>query len=421
LVKDLRHRDFADICGQVVKQFPGNRGCELYITDYTENKEMFFYAPPEMDGNEEREGDEFGYTAVPKKSWPGPYGYLVLQVNTQEPHSSYANASVREGDFVLLQNVRAKIRTDISKLQGDMWPDQANPDRVQIVKSMSINKSPEVQALLTRKERYWAARKAKAQANEEGERKQLTRSEKKRLRKQQNKANATADEQQEEPNDVCEEQIGPTIVSSKKELNQHVRCGYQEIPISTIRNILDPENKRHTCKIPNGTTQILPFVNAKYRARVRVIDFHPKVVEDFAIVSNHPMPGTPTDLDPSQTHEWAFSLLLEDAMKSKPVGGESDTMWVTLHHKEVQYLFSNNVGDPADLRANQALLSKVKQQLFLLWGNLEEKKEDEVVSNRPFECCLMEYGIEMDDEDPEKATTPFGYKRVYAMSSTTIL
>jgi hypothetical protein len=96
-------------------------------------------------------------------------------------------------------------------------------------------------------------------------------------------------------------------------------------------------------------------------------------------------------------------------------------MWVMLHHEEVQYLFGNNVGDPTDLHVSQALLSKVKQQLFLLWGNLEEKKEDEEVSNRPFECCLMEYGVDMDTDDPERATTRFGYRRFYAMFGTTIL
>jgi protection of telomeres protein 1 len=86
LVKDLRHRNFADICGQVVKQFSGARGTELYITDYTENKEMFFYAPPEMLSDEDRDGDDYGYTVGSKKKWPGPFGHLVLKVNTKDPH-----------------------------------------------------------------------------------------------------------------------------------------------------------------------------------------------------------------------------------------------------------------------------------------------------------------------------------------------
>ena len=112
LVKDLRHYDFADICGQVVKKFEGNRGVELYITDHTENKEVFFYAPPEMDADKDRDGDDYGYTTGAKKEWPGPYGFLVLKVNTRDPHSTYARDFVKEGDIVLLKNVKMKIMVD---------------------------------------------------------------------------------------------------------------------------------------------------------------------------------------------------------------------------------------------------------------------------------------------------------------------
>jgi hypothetical protein len=112
LVKDLRHYDFADICGQVVKKFEGARGVELYITDYTENKEVFFYAPPEMDADKDRDGDDYGYTTGQKKEWPGPYGFLVLKVNTRDPHSTYARSFVKEGDIILLKNVKMKIMAD---------------------------------------------------------------------------------------------------------------------------------------------------------------------------------------------------------------------------------------------------------------------------------------------------------------------
>ena len=112
LVKDLRHYDFANICGQVVKKFEGGRGVELYITDYTENKEFFFYAPPEMDADKDRDGDDYGYTTGTKKEWPGPYGFLVLKVNTRDPHSTYARDFVKEGDIILLKNVKMKIMAD---------------------------------------------------------------------------------------------------------------------------------------------------------------------------------------------------------------------------------------------------------------------------------------------------------------------
>ena len=208
----------------------------------------------------------------------------------------------------------------------------------------------------------------------------------------------------------------------KKGVNPNVRCGHQEVPISSIRTILDPDNKIHTVKMPNGKAQVVPLVNANYRARARVIDYMPKKIEDFAMPADDPRLGPPDNPYSSQSHEWCFQLLLEDATKPKAsIDANLDTVWVGLHHEEAQYLFGNNVGDPKDLRKDAALLAKVKQQLFLLWGNLEEKKSDEELSNLPFECCLMEHGVPMNDSDPRKATTPFGYIRLYALFGTTIL
>lgn len=428
LIKDVRHRDFSDLCAQVVKSFPGQYGMELYVTDYTENKEVFFYAPPEMEAKEQRDGDNYGYTTGVKKAWPGPYGFLILKINTRDPHSAFAKAHVKEGDFVYLKNVKMKIKEDRTKLEGDMWPDDKNSEKIQIEMGDRIKQSSQVEELLNRKERYWSARAAKeASMTAESDTKQptkLTKSEKNKRNKQKKKATDAAAAVEE--NALLEEaksEVQPAKATpfNKKDLNPNIRCGHPEIPISSVRTILDPDNKIHTHKMPNGKTQLLPFVNAKYRTRVRVIDFQPKQIESFAIPSDDPSLGSPIGADSSQAYEWCFSLRVEDAAVPKSFVDENeDTMWVTVHHAEAQYLFGNNVGDPADLRTDKALLAKVKQQMFLLWGNLEEEKEDEEVSNRPFECCLMEYGIEMDDDDPDKKKTPFGYRRFYAMFGTTI-
>ena len=76
--------------------------------------------------------------------------------------------------------------------------------------------------------------------------------------------------------------------------------------------------------------------------------------------------------------------------------------------------------DPKDLYHNHRILSKLREKLCILWGNLEEKKDDQQLSNRPFECCLAEYGIEMDDDDPQKASQHFGWIRMYSMEGVTI-
>jgi protection of telomeres protein 1 len=255
------------------------------------------------------------------------------------------------------------------------------------------------------------------------QKKSQKKKEKKKQQKRDAAAAAAAAAASPENADGNEAEAAEQIaVATRKSLNTNIRCGHQEVPIRPIRFILDPDNKIHTVKMPNGTAQVVPFVNAKYRTRARVIDYMPKKVEDFTMPVDDPRLGPPGNPYSSQSHEWCFQLLLEDATKAKTsVDAKLDTVWVGLHHEEAQYLFGNNVGDPKDLRQDATLLAKVKQQLFLLWGNLEEKEEDEELSNLPFECCLMEHGVPMNDSDPCKATTPFGYIRLYAMFGTTIL
>jgi hypothetical protein len=73
----------------------------------------------------------------------------------------------------------------------------------------------------------------------------------------------------------------------------------------------------------------------------------------------------------------------------------------------------------------------LRERLFILWGNLEEiqngdgndeQKMKQELSNLPFECCVMEYGVEMDEDDPERGIGPIGaWKRFYGLFGATIL
>lgn len=159
LVQDLQSFVFSDVCVEVVKKFINYNGnCELYVTDYTPNKQMFYYAPPEEKNDLVRDGDEFGYNGPPKRDWPGPYGFLVLKVNMVDPHASFANHSVSEGDMIALENVKVKLMPNNSRLEGDMWPDQHNPSKVQVRKL--DRRRTEITNLLMRKSKYLAERQA---------------------------------------------------------------------------------------------------------------------------------------------------------------------------------------------------------------------------------------------------------------------
>lgn len=74
--------------------------------------------------------------------------------------------------------------------------------------------------------------------------------------------------------------------------------------------------------------------------------------------------------------------------------------------------------EAVDLRQNETVLAKLREKLFVLWGNLEERKQQMVeqgseglpaLNNMPFECCIKEYGVlvrgamdESDDEDEDE-------------------
>lgn len=429
LVQDLRHHVFADIFGLVVKIFPSQPGsCELYVTDYTANDALFYYRPPEEETDEQRDGDEFGYHQPTKRAWPGPYGYLVLKINAKDPHAHYINTTLNEGDFVLLRNVKMKIMAEGARLEGDMWPDHLNPDKVLVSKTANTN-IPEALAILARRDAYWENRLGK---KPQADKKPFNKTERGRQRKQRAKEKRAAA--------TSAGADGHGRGSSRKtndigNLNKHIRCGHQETPLSTVKDVLDPNNLRHTHTAPDGRTFDLPFINANYRAKVRIIDFEPKRLEDFAVMALPDDEEEDEELSPIDAmeltprvpqYEWFFSLVLEDASSSKTSTGpaEANQIEVTVHNQEAQHLFGNDVEGAQDLRKTPQLMAKLREKMCILWGNLEERREGEPLSNLPFECCISEYGIERDSNDPgviKVARAPSDYMKLFRMHNTTIL
>ena len=76
------------------------------------------------------------------------------------------------------------------------------------------------------------------------------------------------------------------------------------------------------------------------------------------------------------------------------------------------------------------MLKQVEEKLFILWGNLLELKTemrdrgsdlplppgDNRLQNKPFECCIEEYGHEV----PIIASNPEGYQRMHRLAQTFI-
>ena len=294
-----------------------------------------------------------------------------------------------------------KIRNEGAKLEGDMWQDDKSPDRINMMKL--TRDVPEVMEIRARKEKYWASRKGKEPQLQPQE---VVGKSAKKARKKLKKRQAEEEEARKQA--VESEDVG----KRGDTVNEYIRCSNEVATVTSMRHILDPDNVRHTAE-RRGVKFIIPFINAKYRARARVVDFLPKPLEEFAV---SPLPGDEPekssmdimDYEASPKFEWSFDLLLEDASS----GARKEQIWVTVGHEEAQYLFGKDMPDPQNLRHDVRLLTQLREKLCILWGNLEERGEGEAVSNKPFECCVWEYGVEMDDDDPEKAVAPRGWKKM---------
>lgn len=223
----------------------------------------------------------------------------------------------------------------------------------------------------------------------------------------------------------------------------------------------------------------LPFINANFRAHVRVKDYLPHRLEDFAFakvkrsiydaLSDDEQAGSSSD-DQDETldqyidatkisgWEWRFYLRLEDAEPSGE-GNTTDSLWVAVDNAAAQCLLSMNA---SDLRNSKRMVSRLREKLFYLWGDLEEHKtkkllqterggkqaranqppvdsdDDEDASgksahpladatslapaNRPFACCIKQYGVPIRETDELKADAGERqrWQRMYGLFGTQI-
>lgn len=241
----------------------------------------------------------------------------------------------------------------------------------------------------------------------------------------------------------------------------------------------------------------IPFICAKFRTVVRVVDFFPNRLEDFAYsrrvseydaLSNCGEDST-SDLDSasdddddrgSRIWEWRFSLRLEEATDQR-TSSHKKNFWVVVDNMDAQLLLSLDACEYVflqmfsllelaacqsypliirySLHRDQDARDNLRERLFVLWGDLEERKaaralagrvkrvgrpnptdrpsldssgdEDfgsigpsraEVVANRPFACCVRQYGIKVVEKDPRRADAGRGWKwkRMHGLFGTKI-
>ncbi|OJD29727.1 telomere-binding alpha subunit central domain-containing protein [Diplodia corticola] len=426
LIKNVGPGQFVDIVVEVVRMY--QHAGEIYVTDYTENNLLYRYNHPNenLDIDMGRDGDAYDYTGqTRRKEWPGPFGQMTLQVKLWEPHGTFAFNRIREGEIVELKNVHIKMDSSGTKIEGALHGDRQYPDRINVISMRHRQWDPRVCALEGRKETHMQATVSREQRGPE---KQQTRKEKRKekkanLRKRNREAALTEE---------------PVSDSDHVGLNPHVKCERPQDPTTRLTDI--ENNERRMYRTPNGVDCDLPFVNAMYKARVRVVDFWPDNLEDFSESLDDPGFNDVSEENPTQSSttytalstgtprwEWHFFLLVEDARQ--PPGSKSPVrIPLLVSHKDAECLLCL---DAVDLRKDEKTLSQLRNKLFILWGDLEELKSegkdplDEAVakqhSSRAFDCCVKETGTTIKPEPAMAgAKTEPSYQRIYHIHGTTI-
>ncbi|KAL8827585.1 MAG: hypothetical protein Q9170_006960 [Blastenia crenularia] len=529
-IKDVKVETFYDLVGQVVKIYPSNGVVELYLTDYTSNNLLFNYewGRDDPDAEPDDGGSLYNSPSSTSRKWAGPSGKMTLTVSLFSPHSYFAQSQVKENDFVFLRNTRIKWSKD-GKVEGSLHTDRLNSDRVDI-SIIKDHNDERVKEVLRRKLQYSKkfqneseafVKLAQGQKRKQQEPPKLSTTQQRKRRKQQRKAEArkklnalgsSDDEKDKENADPYHIHVTPAAKSQSyneneltpatspppartpsrpKGLNKNVRTSKPNIlprPLSSIISL-----STHVLTTPNGTPYTLPFQNICSRAAVRVVDFFPSDLADFAVgkkkasefdvlsecsdVSSSDddkyarLPADTDDDDDghdiqSQRHDvdneeknskwqWRFALILEDVSSPSTTSSTQQNPRLTAYVTDADAVFLLKL-DACNLRRKPQALAALREKLFLLWGDLEERKADEsagrekVVANArsmPFECCIKEYGVrswkmtqvheiadevKSDDEDADHEEVgkdggegedmeSWGWERRFAMFGTTIL
>lgn len=228
-------------------------------------------------------------------------------------------------------------------------------------------------------------------------------------------------------------------------LTRAVKCENQNKRASSVAQILAPSYHKITID-GNELSLRMPFKNSEFRTNVRVVDYWPPKLEDFArakkktsiydSLSDNEDWSSDSESDKDlmtkyttvRDWEWHFRLALEDATAGE--NEQKQTLWAVVDDQSAQCLLSL---DASNLRQNSGELDTLRDKLFYLWGDLEEHKRQAeaktvrrarndlpppdssdassgqgslqhgTVANRPFSCCIREFGVKVSAKDPSKA------------------
>ncbi|KAK1779043.1 hypothetical protein QBC45DRAFT_412564 [Copromyces sp. CBS 386.78] len=538
LLKDVTDGKFYDLIGQVAKNpYTDEMGrVTLYLSDYTENDLFFHYTWEGVRELASRPADAYPEDNNPSESssqhpWVGPYGKRTIQISCYDSHADFIReAGVGAGTWLSLRNVQVKFGRNGAHLEGFLREERnasARKVNVEILDIAaphpSITKEkvdPRLKDAVRRWRDYSQEKKTQIKAvkaaQEAGAKRKASIASDDVFDGQPPDKKLRAKERRKLRRAALEKKVAEKQEKAALGLNELVTCEAHPKPVSALASILEPV--MYETLVDNQPVKIpLPFTNAKYNACVRVVDFYPRKLEDFAcgrkrtefdILSDNDddddeddgsdednvnsTMDTTDDEDQdrqSRTWEWRFALLLEDASTpSSPTAATAATdtnkkqkrdrdpkakarLWAAVDNTEAQCLTGL---DAVNLRRDPHTLATLRERMFTLWGNLEELKAakaraakqkeeaedgngrtkrhkgkttvvqleklkppledsdgeqqqdqgEEEISNKPFSCCLKQYGVRLPEDDNGLPKTDDGPKggwvRVFGMFGTKI-
>ncbi|KAK0392408.1 hypothetical protein NLU13_1903 [Sarocladium strictum] len=489
-LKDVRDMLFCDIKVNIVKEpYDSGDKITLWVSDFTENQNFFNHSFDPLASTESigQDGDVFGYldkytpgTVCSASSWTGPYGQRSLQVTCWGYHAdAIRSQKLGVGAWVHIKNVQIKFGHNGGNLEGFLREDHNARERVRIhpldPRGNAQGLDPHLKEALRRKRNYEKAKKndlkAVAEAALAGQKRRASvamgldgqDTAKRKPNRKQKRAELAKARKQQEAAEV--QSLGGDDCTHAANLNPAVKYENHDVPTSSVEQIT--ADKWLELEIDGEQVNArAPFVNTSYRGNFRVVDFKPDRLEkfswpvkgndEFAALSDNEESGSESsgedsgpDDEEGRSYEWRFALKLEDAEGPEQ---ERKSFWALVDNKSAQYL--TNL-DASDLTRDASARERLRETMFLLWGNLEEQKraklekqdaaaarardglppqsspdapEDTAVqplaiSNRPFGCCISEYGVQVEEADDSKADAGLGYRwrRIFRLERTRIV
>ncbi|RXG42744.1 hypothetical protein VDGE_08326 [Verticillium dahliae] len=449
-LEHVREGKFYDLVVQVVREpYDLVDKATVWITDYTENETFF----PMTAGCEESD----------------PYNYTPAKTTnaSQSSTSAFQGPYGKRCAYVRLKNIQIKYGHNGQYLEGFLRQDrEASLFKVQIEvleTTDAENTDVHLKELIRRKRDYFKGRKKDIKLASAG----ATGSQKRSVAEESGGQKMNARKRRALQRAAISSNVSPDGDNAQgpvADLNGYVRCANEDQPASNIKSLI---KRVHYSMTSHGTAMDiqLPFTCLKYRVNARVIDFHPPRLLDFAYMDEEDNGG----LNSSEVvWEWRFALSLQEASApGQQKDGTPETVWVFVDNGEAEHLTGLTA---CDLRKHPDTLSQLRERLFTLWGNLEELKskqtakpkakkpppkpnngpppdssDEEAVKkrreadttagdahgspnpglapqNRPFSCCVRQYGVRVPEEDPQKANAGEGkrWERAYGLFGTKV-